>query len=964
MKNFLFLTAILLSAHFSSAKLISGPTTPVPSSGTTNVETGVQLRVKPSFSSKRVVFQVSKNSNMSDAIRMDHDRHYSSFAYVRAKALDLNTTYYWRAKCFSSNNADSSNWSDTWSFTTNDSLTIYSPSINNFNSLSRPWISFHRVGDYDSFEVQLDTVSDFSSSFIQKVFAKDTFSTWYTEFRFNHVGYNTPIYMRGRGLSATNTSDWSETRNGKTIDRPNFTRVNNDATMYTDSAEFYWSYYNSEGYQFQFDTTRLFNSPSLYDSSDFNGIQDFNNFFTFYLLDFDQEYHWRIRFVSPIDTGVWVHDSFTPRGIAGNWMSFQWPYTTDYTFNAVRTLRGENGYTIQLDTSLDFNSPELIEIQDSNFTMPVTELLYGAEYWVRSNMYHEKDTSDWCRERKFTTNGYARLSYPGYRMDGAGVRDSILWWSRHDGTTHYELHISENPDFLDPILDTLVPFEGGTLTRIDGTKFKFGTRYYVKMRMMHASDTCEWDHIQFDTMWFTTEARPTLKYPTSHLGFGRYAEMEFSWDTMKHVSNYQFWIDTTSNFDSPFLLDTAAVGKEITINEMLFGQQYHWKLRGILEGDTSDWSETRTFYVREKPNLDRPSNNSLVHYSRSSLDWHSITGTTGYILELDTNANFTNPKVYTKDEENPFFLWFFDDPGFKFEETYYWRVKVYHAKDTSLWSDTWKFTIKPQQSSELVAPVDGAEDIHYYVPFKWTKYPLATFYKLQYATKPDFSNADEYITADTFATRMLRHNNHYYWRVRSLNSDQNEFHDWSEVWEFSTKSDIDDVVLTAPANGSRTDKSNVLLQWENLKGHTYFIEFSTNSSFVGSQKKTSNTNTVQFTNLGTNKDYYWKVRAKTPYGDGAWSEVWHFDTKDGASIIEAEGQKPAIAPNPTSGIMKITNLSLDQIDAIKVYDQLGRETAITHEGDVIDATQLSEGMYYVVIDYKNGTSYRLKFEKL
>ena len=82
------------------------------------------------------------------------------------------------------------------------------------------------------------------------------------------------------------------------------------------------------------------------------------------------------------------------------------------------------------------------------------------------------------------------------------------------------------------------------------------------------------------------------------------------------------------------------------------------------------------------------------------------------------------------------------------------------------------------------------------------------------------------------------------------------------------------------------------------------------------------------------------------------------------SLVDINGEKIKVYPNPTSGILNISNLDLIQVKNITIYNQLGQilfenKNAINQ----IDVSNLSEGLYIVTIETTDNKKYSENFIK-
>ena len=84
--------------------------------------------------------------------------------------------------------------------------------------------------------------------------------------------------------------------------------------------------------------------------------------------------------------------------------------------------------------------------------------------------------------------------------------------------------------------------------------------------------------------------------------------------------------------------------------------------------------------------LDSPDNESEDVDLLVEFTWNEYEGVTNYILEVDSNENFTLPRTFGPDENHQVVK------DFVFGKEYFWRVKAQHFADISEWSEIWSFT--------------------------------------------------------------------------------------------------------------------------------------------------------------------------------------------------------------------------------------------------------------------------------
>ncbi|NOS84724.1 MAG: hypothetical protein HOP31_06255 [Ignavibacteria bacterium] len=99
--------------------------------------------------------------------------------------------------------------------------------------------------------------------------------------------------------------------------------------------------------------------------------------------------------------------------------------------------------------------------------------------------------------------------------------------------------------------------------------------------------------------------------------------------------------------------------------------------------------------------------------------------------------------------------------------------------------------------------------------------------------------------------------------------------------------------LISPPNYSANLPLSLTLDWSSIQGSfvNYDVQVSTTSDFTSTVVNRSNLSTSQYLVpysdrnpvLQPNTKYYWRARARSFLGTGAWSEVWVFNTGSGSS---------------------------------------------------------------------------------
>ena len=395
---------------------------------------------------------------------------------------------------------------------------------------------------------------------------------------------------------------------------------------------------------------------------------------------------------------------------------------------------------------------------------------------------------------------------------------------------------------------------------------------------------------------------PTLTSPSDNLT-GAYTRQTLSWGKVTNATGYTIQVDTATGFDSPQLYTVSqtagtASTQSRTIYSLHYGTTYHWRVRAYNSVDTSDWSAARTLTTADQVILYSPSDNTTGEYTRQSLWWYNSQGSKGYIIEIDTAADFSSPLLRTitstRDSANTSVSqWGWTLYNLRYGTTYHWRVRAYNSSDTSGWSAA--RTLTTADKVALVSPSNnatgravGGQYIY------WDNSEGSSRYLIQIDTTETFSspllqsivsNRDSSNTSATnwgWNLNNLLYSTTYYWRVKAYNSADSS--EWSNVWHFTTVYNTTAFpTLLSPANDSvGVDFDAISLVWqamENMQGYHY--EVSTSSTFetlVASGNTTLTFTAILGATPSTN--YYWRVRGYNAQGNTQWSDTWHFTTAD------------------------------------------------------------------------------------
>jgi chitinase len=106
------------------------------------------------------------------------------------------------------------------------------------------------------------------------------------------------------------------------------------------------------------------------------------------------------------------------------------------------------------------------------------------------------------------------------------------------------------------------------------------------------------------------------------------------------------------------------------------------------------------------PALISPLNGATGIPTNTKLTWSASNGADSYTLQVSTTPTFSNLVLYA----DGILGTLYQVTGLSENTTYYWRVNAMNEKGTSVWSEVWRFTTIPPQSSITVTVPNGTEE--------------------------------------------------------------------------------------------------------------------------------------------------------------------------------------------------------------------------------------------------------------
>ena len=466
--------------------------------------------------------------------------------------------------------------------------------------------------------------------------------------------------------------------------------------------------------------------------------------------------------------------------------------------------KGSSSYILQLDTTPNFNSNELLVANVSSSTTNtdtykgtyITNMLYGTMYYWRVCAVNAVDTSGWSSTWQFhTIDKVVLYSFNDTSSTGGYYTRQYLEWNNNKGSSSYILQLDTTPNFNSNEL--LVANVSSSTTNTDTykgtyiTNMLYGTMYYWRVCAVNAVDTSGWS----STWQFHTIDKVVLYSPSNNSTGLSVSSRTLQWYNNKGSSSYIVQVDTTTNFNSVLLRNLSVSSsmtntdtyKSTSITNMRYGTTYYWRVRAVNAAvDTSGWSAiwefTTAYQLTSGPTLISPVNDSVgATHSNILLAWQAMDNVNGYHYEVSTSSSFENMVASGNTTLT------FNVVRLQPSTTYYWRVQAYDNNGNSPYSTIWHFTTADVQlvAPVLLAPADNSTITQSNITLSWQDVFGALGYDIQLSIDENFAFAvSNYNTAATnFALSGLPENTTFFWRVRSANNNAQS--EWSDIWQFT-----------------------------------------------------------------------------------------------------------------------------------------------------------------------------------
>ena len=660
---------------------------------------------------------------------------------VSPDELQHNATYYWKVRAH--NTGGESEWSDAWSFTTEFGLDtpVLAHPEEGAEDVSIPAnLHWHPVEDATDYKLQVATNEDFDNQLElgnsedlaeQIADGNETQSEdWTISQKVAALDFSNEYFWRVRAFNDDLKSDWSEARSLNTESAPITTPVtlispDDEESEIPFPVELSWEEFeDADHYDIQISESSEFRS--VHGEYEFEGT----GFSTPDLKD-TTSYYWRVRATVDGEKSVWSEVRTFETAFSGEeiteapqlvspedegdrkplaaylmWESvvhaeeYDIEVATDSDFDEL--IYPETGEQAKLAYSEGENSTNQSD-EETLRAFKIEELEYHTTYYWRVRGTNPNSEGDWSEIRSFTTlrdtEGGPELAAPADGEDDAGFPVELDWQAYEDAD-HYDLQISESPDFE----------QSTTVYSFDQTEFTASdladtTTYFWRVRATVDEQKTTWSEV-----WtFTTGIKdpqitdaPELDAPSDQV-----EEVEFpinlSWQEFDNADSYDIELSQSAEFDTLRAVRDFE-GTSYEFADLADSTLYYWRIRANVEGEKSAWSEAWSFETEFRPPEVpswQPEDEADEVETDLLVEWGESERAETYALQLSEDEDFES---FVVDEEG------LEETEFKVTDldgntTYHWRVEAHNKSGGSGWSDPLSFT------TEDVVSADDEEEI-------------------------------------------------------------------------------------------------------------------------------------------------------------------------------------------------------------------------------------------------------------
>ncbi|PIH58354.1 fibronectin type III domain-containing protein [Paenibacillus sp. LK1] len=429
--------------------------------------------------------------------------------------------------------------------------------------------------------------------------------------------------------------------------------------------------------------------------------------------------------------------------------------------------------------------------------------------------------SDWS---KTITQLVVPDSVSGLKVTEATFNKVALSWTAVKGATGYDLEIDGN----------IVAVTGTTYSK---TGLIPNTEHTFRLRPKNTGGAGSWS----DLLTVSTQlSTPVLKSSPSQ------EEIILVWPSIEGATSYEVEADG--------VIAGIVVDPTFTHTGLTPGTAHKYRVRALTDTNTSAW--TAVLSQNTLPGSVAGLTVNSVTNTAIALKWTTVTGATGYDLEIDGTVVAVTGVAYTKS-------------GLAANTDHTFRIRSKNAAGVGAWSNLINGT------TLLNTPVLKAASEETTIYLAWAEIADATKYEVEADGVVAIVNEPSYTHSSLLAGTAHKY------RVRALTDTNTSA--WTAILTQSTiPASVSGLTISSVTNAA------IALKWNAVTGATgYDLEID---GMLVSTTATAYTKS----GLAANTDHTFRIRSKNAAGVGAWSNLINGTTLLNTPVLKAASEETTI----------------------------------------------------------------------
>ncbi|MFA7626199.1 MAG: GEVED domain-containing protein, partial [Candidatus Kapaibacterium sp.] len=680
--------------------------------------------------------------------------------------------------------------------------TLTNPSDNAINIAFNTNLIWNQVQDADNYQIQISTVSDFSSLVKEQTQTASSYNLSNITLQ-----YSTKYYWRVRAKSGSDNGPWSSIRNFTTepipLTAPVLINPSDNAINIALNSSLTWNLVqDADNYQIQISLVSDF-STLIKEQIQSALSYDLTNV----TLQYSTKYFWRVRAKRSSENGPWSSTrNFTSEpiplsapvltGPSDN--SSNIPFNENLTWNSVQ---GADSYRVQISENSNFSTLTKEHVTNNlTYSLSNVSLQYSTKYFWRVRAIRGDEDGPWATAFNFTSIPEPLTApiqvYPENLSVGIALNSTLIWQAV-ESAENYQIQVAFSSSFAVTLADIT---QSSLNLALSSFNAQYSKKYFWRVRAIRGDDIGPWSN-KFS---FSTEAEPLLAPALSSPSDNEQnvtLDANLTWSAVQGAEQYRIQISEYSDFSDLI--------QNITQNTLSFSlsninpeynTKYYWRVRAIRGEENGPWSGrnfTTILLPLVAPTLTEPADNALKVMTDAILKWNEVEEADSYLLQISKFSNFSifdyNSEIGNNTEFSLSAL------ELNFNTKYYWRVRALREAETGPFSSSRSFTVRQfLHTPSAVYPPNSANNILSSESIVWSEIEDADKYHLQLSNSSDFSSI-KYENDNLQANEILcsnfnlAGNEGVFWRVRAINTLETS--NWSSTRFFRayTSSDYCDI---------------------------------------------------------------------------------------------------------------------------------------------------------------------------